>query len=119
LFDNPDHDPCCTDGTSPYFVHLPTIVRHSPLTIYNMEARNGDVADASFVWIEELKIGDVSSQNSVINGRGVVNIKHGTQKGGNGKPKGYGVRSFLFWGDSGDVVAPEAQSGGEEGCRGH
>ena len=30
LFDKPDHDPRCTDGSAPYFVHLPTLTGHSP-----------------------------------------------------------------------------------------
>jgi hypothetical protein len=84
------------------------MVGHSPpYTLRHGGTKSAECAclmHPSFGWRSwKLEFGDVLLQDGVIDGRGVVNSTYGTRNGENGTLKGYGVRAFRFWGESGKV----------------
>ncbi|PVH69167.1 hypothetical protein DL98DRAFT_179669 [Cadophora sp. DSE1049] len=103
-FDKPTCDP--RTEISPYFLHLPTIYgKNPPYTLRHGGTKSAPTAcllHCSAAWgTWRLEFGDVLAQPEVVDGRGVVNIRHGTKKGEDGTFKGYDVRSKRYTGESG------------------
>ncbi|KAK0112952.1 hypothetical protein ONS95_014668 [Cadophora gregata] len=102
--DNPRCDP--RTETSPYFLHLPSLYgKNPPYTLRHGGTKAAPTAcllHCSAFWRTwELEFGDILAQPGVVDGRGVVNIKYGTNKGLDGTFQGYEVRSKRYIGESG------------------
>jgi hypothetical protein len=103
-FDNPVHDP--RTASAPYFLHLPKLMMHCP----PHTLRRGGTKYAppvcllhqSWFWRNfKLELGDVLSQEGVIDGRGVVSPLCGTEKGEGGSLRGYPIKKKRRRGESG------------------
>ncbi|EHL01010.1 hypothetical protein M7I_3037 [Glarea lozoyensis 74030] len=111
VYDKAKHDPRADPVSPPpdcesYFVHLPTLWGHCPpYTLRNRGHKRAPVVclfDPRLFWRQwKLEFGDVLTQEGVIDGRGLVNWRHGTKKGENGTLKGYKDRKRRWWLESG------------------
>lgn len=104
FYDRPKYDPRCE--TSPYFVHLPTLVPHQPpFTLRhggNKKAPVAGLIGSSFAFRRwTLQFGDVFKEDGVVDGRGVVNYRFGSRKGEDGTLRGYKVSKKRWWGETG------------------
>ncbi|KAI9893839.1 MAG: hypothetical protein M1814_005392 [Vezdaea aestivalis] len=81
-------------ATAPYFVHQPAIgAKHLPLTLRRGGSKESPTAcliSGHFMWRKfEIVLDDRLAQEGVIDGRGVVSAKYGTEKGQAGTLRGH------------------------------
>lgn len=103
-YDKPVTDP--RTETSPYFLHQPTLYGHCPpYTLRHGGNKRAPVAALlhnSCGWrCWHIEFGECLKEEGVIDGRGVVNARFGTEKGRDGTLRGYEVRKRRWWGESG------------------
>lgn len=102
-FDKPGKDPRIED--CPYFLQLPKLYGHDPPYALKRGGKKGEVAGLvkpHFAWKSwDIQLGDILKQEGVVDGRGVVNWRHGTKNGEDGTLKGYTERKRRYWGESG------------------
>jgi hypothetical protein len=103
-YDDPKYDP--RTETSPYFVHLPILYGHCPPYTLRCGGKKSSptaciMHPLAFWRGWRLEFGDILSQEGVVDGRGVVSLKYGTQHGEDGTLKGYKVRKRRYRGESG------------------